>query len=67
MPMELTKEQKKEYVDRGGIKCPYCGDDDISGGHITIDVGYASQRISCVACEKKWIDLYRLVDVVEDQ
>lgn len=61
----ITEEQRKKYLKEGGVNCPFCGSEDIEGGHIDIDAGGAWQHITCLNCEKRWNDMYVLTDVEE--
>jgi hypothetical protein len=64
---ELTEQQIKEYAAAGGVKCPFCGSDQIGGGFVNIEAGQAWQRVSCLKCEKPWNDIYQLQTVeIED-
>jgi transposase-like protein len=63
---KLTREQKRAYLKADGVRCPYCRSDEIEGGHVDIDAGGASQRISCHACGRSWYDGYKLVSVEEE-
>jgi len=40
----MTDKQKKNYLDKGGIQCPYCNSFDITGEHVDIDEHYAIQK-----------------------
>ena len=61
---KLTKKQKSDYLKNSG-KCPYCKSDQIEGGSIEIDGETAWQTVSCLNCDKKWNDIYRLANVEE--
>ena len=61
--MSLTREQIDEYISSGGIKCPVCGDWDITGGSVQIDAGVAWQDVSCSNCDYEWTDIYTLTDI----
>ena len=64
---KLTDEQKKAYLQNGGNRCPDCRNQDIEGGHISIDPGVAWQPVKCNACYKRWVDIYKLIDVEEEE
>lgn len=51
---------EEEYVAKAGTQCPSCGSDDMDGGEVNIDAGYASQEIRCLTCDAEWTDTYRL-------
>ena len=54
----------KEYISGGGLKCPYCGGDEITGGAVDIGGGGATQVCSCGDCGKEWSDLYTLTEII---
>jgi hypothetical protein len=57
---EMQMITEKEYVDRLGSICPFCGSHDIVGDHVEIDAFGASQEVSCNDCSGVWTDLYSL-------
>jgi hypothetical protein len=54
----------EEYVAKAGTKCPSCGSDELDGGEVSIDAGYASQEIRCLTCDAGWMDTYRLTGYI---
>jgi hypothetical protein len=60
---ELTAAAVRVYVTGGGTRCPYCGDDGLSGEHVEIDAGFAWQEVDCSACGASWHDLYTLTGI----
>lgn len=64
---EITQAARAAYLAAGGVKCPFCGSADISGGFVNIDADGASQRVECQSCGRHWFDLYRLSDVLTDR
>lgn len=48
------------YVRAGGLKCPFCGSEEIEGGAWNADAGYATQEMSCNDCDEDWLDQYQL-------
>ena len=61
--LDLTPKQKSRYIEQGGVKCPFCNNDDITGSSVEIDSGMATQEVSCETCCETWMDLYSLVGV----
>jgi transposase-like protein len=60
----LTEE---EYIDNGGVLCPYCKSKDIEAvGPVDLDGSYGVQRVVCSECEKEWSDCYTLTGFIED-
>ena len=61
----LIPYRKKKYIKSGGVRCPYCGSDNISGGHMEVDCTGAWQDVHCDDCGKDWQDIYKMVDMEE--
>ena len=61
----LKSANKARYLENGGVRCPFCDSDDLEGGFIEVDEGGACQEVRCLACERRWRDSYKLVDVEE--
>lgn len=57
--------RKEEYLASSGNICPYCQSVDIAGldGIDSSEAGIAAQVVGCNSCDKRWLDIYRLVDV----
>ena len=60
----MTEEQKKKYLSRGGVCCPYCESRSIQQLS-SEDEGY--YVIECLICEKQWTDIHKLVDVLPEK
>ncbi len=65
--MKLTDEQKRVYINSGGVCCPFCGSGSIQGGFVEIDSGQATQPMHCPDCGHHWTDLYRLTAIIPDE
>jgi transcription elongation factor Elf1 len=61
--MPLNKEQKEDYILKGGVRCLFCNSSNITAG--TFDGESEGQKVSCEDCHKQWWDVYKLVDVEE--
>jgi len=59
----LTEEEIKEYIENPIPKCPYCGTSDIVG----VNCSAAYQEVACRVCEKRWLDLYKLFGIEEEE
>ena len=59
-----AEEREKAHIANGGGKCPYCGSTNIEGDSGEFGEN-CSQEVSCVDCEKRWIDLYTLTGIME--
>jgi len=62
--MRLSDEQKKAYIDAGGVCCPECDSSDVEGRCVEVDAGRATQQMSCLSCAGQWTDVYALVDLI---
>lgn len=59
----MTDEQKQNYLDCGGVFCPFCQSHDIEGQSIDVEEGLATQEMHCNECEEDWTDVYKLSSV----
>ena len=55
----MKKMSQKAYVDSEGVKCPFCGSENLDREGVDVDAGGASQRVSCDDCGKTWYDCYK--------
>ena len=62
----LTEDQKNRYLAAPHL-CPYCGSGEISLGKVTLDVKRTAQNISCRQCKKRWLNIYALTHMEEDE
>lgn len=60
--MWLTPEKALKYL-KASHACPNCGSENIEGGFVEISEGGATQDVHCNDCNKRWFDIYQLVDV----
>ena len=60
-----AEKRKKEYLEKQGVKCLFCGSTYLQGGSITMDAGLVEQRVGCGDCNSSWYDIYTLYDVEE--
>jgi len=62
----LSDEKKQKYVAEGGVRCPFCGSDQIEAGMFNHDIPLI-QEVSCLEpiCGKRWFDEFKIVDVME--
>jgi len=61
----MDYDQKREYLDSRGSRCPFCKSEEIEGREINIDCDYTTQEVVCNNCGKSWRDIYQLTDVGE--
>ena len=59
----LTPQEHALYVERGGVRCPFCGSDDLHTSTIQTDAAIAWGRVSCCACAAEWDDQYQLTGI----
>lgn len=61
MPKKQKPMTDKEYVQTGGVRCPYCRSTNVEGQSIDVDAGEATQEMGCNDCNAEWVDCYKLV------
>ena len=59
----LTEEMKQDYINSGGITCPYCQSDDITSEDTDYFGSSQSTRVLCNTCNRYWFDIYTLTDI----
>ena len=66
--MAIEEIARKKYVEENPFQCPFCGSANITTtGDIEGDgLSSAWQSVVCNDCQKRWTDVYKLVDVEED-
>ena len=66
--MALTSKQKKAYL-KHYAHCPFCKSKNIEGHGIKVDEDDGDcawqEVVVCLDCDKRWNDIYKLVDVEE--
>jgi len=61
----LIQAKVNEYVKHDGVRCPYCGSENIEAVDISTDAGSAYDEKVCI-CGRSWTDVYHLVGIVHD-
>ena len=61
----LTEQQIAEYLDQGGVICPYCESLNIEGDSVEVDAGGSTQVVTCADCGASWYDCYTLTGIIE--
>ena len=58
---------KKLYLQMDGLICPFCESEDIThtGEYKGGDMGSGDQPCKCNSCNKRWYDIYQIVDIEE--
>lgn len=59
----LTREQKRAYIEAGGVRCPYCESQELDAGKGEFDAGVAWVIVTCTVCGKEWHDVFHLVTI----
>jgi len=65
MISELTEAQKAQYVKDGGLRCPFCGGDNVGGDSVDVQAGRAAQEVGCDDCGAEWCDVYTLTGITD--
>jgi len=60
-----TEKRKRKYLENNGMLCLYCESDDISSDNVLWDDPF-TVVVKCDNCGKRWTDVYKLINVVED-
>ena len=60
----MTETQKKEYIEHGGVRCPYCDSYDLKIQSPDFDYKMCWVSVSCLACGKEWDEHYVLEDII---
>ncbi len=61
--MILSEDKIREYIDKKGMLCLFCGSDQLRWGFIESGSGAAYQKVTCLVCGESWTDGYKLVSV----
>jgi len=61
-----TVQQQAHYINVGGTICPMCDSDKLKSGDISINNGFAEQRMKCCKCDLEWKVRYILHSIVHD-
>ena len=64
--MILSKVVKQQYLNEGGVRCPYCRSGDLECRPITINGNLAHQKVNCHTCGKTWLDIYTLTNILAE-
>lgn len=55
---------EKEYLECGGVICPYCKSTDITTiTNLDFDEGGGTQEVGCNTCGSSWEDYFKLTGV----
>lgn len=68
MSERASEEQVKAYIEKKGVVCLYCGDNDIRESPVTrgaTETGKIVREVECFACARHWDDEYELVRVAQ--
>ena len=59
---QITKAIRKRYL-AAPTRCPWCQGTTQANASPEVDEGIVTQEIDCTGCDRRWTDLYRLVDI----
>ena len=62
-PEKITMNHRENYIEGGGVHCPFCQSTDITASPFEGDT--KSQQVNCDNCGETWYDLYKLIDIQE--
>jgi len=56
----LTRQAQAAYIEGGGVRCPFCGKDNLEGGSFNSECCYSWQNVNCVDCGSEWQDVFQI-------
>ena len=59
---QITSPIRRNYL-ADPTACPWCGGAVQADAAPDVDEGFATQEIDCTECNRRWCDMYRLVDM----
>jgi hypothetical protein len=59
-PAPTPEDLEQRYLESGGIRCPYCGSEDLSV-RSSDGAGVVTSRVVCETCWKKWFEHRKLI------
>ena len=62
----LTQKQANQYIQEGGIRCPYCGDAYIQITNHDLQAGMVFYDVTCESCHHDWSESYKLVAIRDE-
>lgn len=62
---QLSEQQKRRYIEEGGIRCPYCRGLLLDPGNLEVDGAHAWCHVTCLDCREEWFDHYTLTAIGE--
>lgn len=70
MAKKMTKAARRRHIREAGlVRCPYCGADIRETGEYGApghaEDGSIEQMVECTLCNRRWIDVFALVEVRE--
>lgn len=62
----MKKNAKRQYLNEGGIKCPYCKSKNLRSYAVltTTEPSLMHHKVTCLSCNKTWLDVYTLTDIL---
>lgn len=60
-PTTLNPEQKRKYIQQGGVACPFCGSRNMSGDAMETNAHGMRQNVHCDMCLGAWVEVSVLV------
>ena len=64
----MKKKNKQQYINEGGIKCPYCKSENLESHAVltTTEPLLMHQKVTCLLCKKTWLDVYTLTNILTE-
>lgn len=64
MAAKKVRPDIEKYLKAKGVRCPYCGSEDLNAGGVEVDAGEALQDVRCLSCDESWTDVYELKNAI---
>lgn len=62
----MKRKDKRQYLNEGGVKCLYCKSENLES-HAVLNTDAPSimyHKVTCLSCNKTWLDVYTLTDIL---
>lgn len=64
---QLTDEQKRQHIENGGWRCPYCGSNNVEGDRYPDPDGSEMRHgMECNTCGRRWTNIFAISDIEEE-
>jgi len=61
------QDKKSQYIASGGLRCPYCGSDQLKAKDTDAADAAVVRQIHCAGCGQRWANVYQLTGLREGE